>query len=124
MRVVGALYGVRLAVTGDPDPGHSVEPVDLGEPRDPAKRGQSGEPVGPRKAKGRRRAATDEKSRSGLSAAGADSEAAEQVTVPRSSAAPSNAEVRSWARKNGLTVSDRGKVPASVLSAYRKAHGE
>lgn len=30
--------------------------------------------------------------------------------------------VRSWARKNGHEVSDRGRVPASVLEAYDAAN--
>lgn len=30
--------------------------------------------------------------------------------------------VREWARANGHTVSDRGRVPAAVLEAYRAAH--
>ena len=31
-------------------------------------------------------------------------------------------EVRSWARKNGFQVSDRGRVSAEVLAAYDKAN--
>lgn len=30
--------------------------------------------------------------------------------------------VREWARRNGHKVSDRGRVPASVLEAYNAAH--
>ena len=30
--------------------------------------------------------------------------------------------VREWARRNGHKVSDRGRVPASVLDAYNAAH--
>lgn len=30
--------------------------------------------------------------------------------------------VREWARKNGHTVNDRGRVPAAVLDAYREAN--
>ncbi len=30
--------------------------------------------------------------------------------------------VREWARKNGHEVKDRGRVPASVLAAFDKAH--
>jgi len=29
--------------------------------------------------------------------------------------------IRDWARKNGYTVSDRGRVPAAVLDAYHSA---
>jgi hypothetical protein len=31
-------------------------------------------------------------------------------------------EVRAWARSNGHKVSDRGRVPAEVIEAYRAAH--
>ncbi len=30
--------------------------------------------------------------------------------------------VRAWARENGHTVSDRGRVPATILQAYDAAH--
>lgn len=33
------------------------------------------------------------------------------------------ASVREWGRKNGFTVSDRGRVPAALQSAYDNAHG-
>lgn len=32
------------------------------------------------------------------------------------------AAVRAWARDNGHTVSDRGRIPADVLAAYDAAH--
>jgi ERCC4-type nuclease len=32
------------------------------------------------------------------------------------------ADVRAWARTNGLVVSDRGRLPAEIWSAYRDAH--
>lgn len=32
------------------------------------------------------------------------------------------AEVRAWARENGHEVSDRGRVPQTVLDAYDQAH--
>ncbi len=32
------------------------------------------------------------------------------------------AAVRAWAKANGHTVSERGRVPASVLEAYAAAH--
>jgi hypothetical protein len=31
--------------------------------------------------------------------------------------------VRAWAREQGMQVSDRGRMPASVIAAYEKAHG-
>ncbi|MGY1639647.1 Lsr2 family protein [Geodermatophilus sp. SYSU D00703] len=30
--------------------------------------------------------------------------------------------IREWARKNGHQVSDRGRIPASVVEAYEAAH--
>ena len=30
--------------------------------------------------------------------------------------------IRDWARKNGHQVSDRGRIPASVVQAYEDAH--
>jgi hypothetical protein len=35
----------------------------------------------------------------------------------------STAEIREWARNNGYTVNERGRIPANVLEAYEKAHG-
>lgn len=34
----------------------------------------------------------------------------------------SASELRSWARQHGYTVSDHGRVPAAIESAYRLAH--
>jgi len=31
-------------------------------------------------------------------------------------------EVRTWAREQGLKVSDRGRIPAEVLARYQAAH--
>ncbi|MGH4021783.1 MAG: histone-like nucleoid-structuring protein Lsr2 [Pseudonocardiaceae bacterium] len=31
-----------------------------------------------------------------------------------------NQAIREWARKNGMNVSDRGRIPADVLEAYHK----
>ena len=32
-----------------------------------------------------------------------------------------NAEIREWAKSNGMQVSDRGRIPASVVEAYEQA---
>lgn len=32
--------------------------------------------------------------------------------------------IREWAKKNGHDVSDRGRIPASVIDAFEAAHGE
>lgn len=34
------------------------------------------------------------------------------------------AEIREWARSQGLTVSDRGRLPAEVLDAFAARHSE
>jgi nucleoid-associated protein Lsr2 len=33
-----------------------------------------------------------------------------------------NQAIREWARRQGMTVSERGRIPAEVTEAYNKAH--
>ena len=40
----------------------------------------------------------------------------------RRSSASSAEAIRQWARANGYTVSDRGRIPQSVREAYEAAH--
>lgn len=40
----------------------------------------------------------------------------------RNSRTPDAARMRAWASENGFTVSERGRVPASVIDAYNAAH--
>jgi len=40
----------------------------------------------------------------------------------RSDGSPSAADIRAWARENGHTLSDRGRVPAEIREAYNAAH--
>ncbi len=43
----------------------------------------------------------------------------------RRSSAPARADVsgvRAWARENGYSVNERGRIPASVQEAYDRAH--
>jgi len=35
---------------------------------------------------------------------------------------PDYSGVRAWAKENGYQISDRGRVPASVIEAYEAAH--
>jgi Lsr2 len=37
--------------------------------------------------------------------------------------APNSAEVRAWARSQGIKVSDRGRIPASVIASFKEAAG-
>lgn len=82
LRLVGALYDVRLVVAGDGSDGRSdgEQPARASAPR----------PAGRR---GRRRATT-----------------------------ATTAELRSWARANGIDVNERGPVPAAVRDAYAAAN--
>ena len=89
MRILGALYGVTLVVS-----------TEVPDARRPAQKST---------VKRRKRAAAT-KPRTGAPAVDAD--------AGESAGSPSNAEVRAWARRTGFSVSDRGRVPASVLREY------
>lgn len=36
--------------------------------------------------------------------------------------APNPRDVREWAKRNGIAVSDRGRVPTAVVQQYQEAH--
>lgn len=40
----------------------------------------------------------------------------------RSAANPEVAAIRAWASDNGYKVSERGRIPADIVDAYRAAH--
>jgi hypothetical protein len=107
MRVVGALYGVALGVSANEADDRSS--VDHGEVASETTKN----PVG------RRRAA---KSATGTGASARPRAVETTETGSLGPASSNNAAVRSWARQTGLTVSDRGRIPASVMAAYRDAH--
>lgn len=53
----------------------------------------------------------------------ADTEGLEATLPPARhvpAAEPTPAQIRDWARRNGWTISDRGRIPASVAEAYRQ----
>jgi len=111
MRVVGALYGVTLAVSAE----EAAEPPST-EKKTPAAK---------RRKPAQRRTPTG-KTGTAMTAVGADASPEnleEAKTTPARSpgpdAAPNNAEVRSWARQSGLVINDRGRIPASVITAYQ-----
>jgi hypothetical protein len=91
LRVVGALYDVTLTATPVGAPADGSSATTARGPRS----GRSRAATAPSR-NGRRRSRT-------------------RVTKV------SNAELRAWARDNGHTVSDRGRIPASVAQAYRDA---
>jgi len=43
-------------------------------------------------------------------------------TMPATHVTASPAAVRAWARANGYEVGDRGRLPATMIDAYRRAH--
>lgn len=95
LRVIGATYGVTL----------TVEPAEATKDETPT----SSRPRG----RSRRTSQTNTAVRTGSNSPGKS--AKDLATV-------SNAELRSWARGNGHLVSDRGRVPAAVVAAYRAAN--
>ncbi|MGW1127486.1 Lsr2 family DNA-binding protein [Streptomyces sp. NPDC002526] len=48
----------------------------------------------------------------------------EQRRTKRTPSGVDQAAVRAWARENGLTVPDRGNVPAAIVAAWRAATGK
>jgi hypothetical protein len=107
MRVVGALYGVTLVVSSDEQ--DASKPA----PKNATKRAKT--------ETSRRRTSPVKKSASKAPATQADAGKSQKKAASRPASSPSNVAVRSWARQNGLMVSDRGRVPAAVLDAYRNA---
>lgn len=92
LRVVGALYDVKLEVRTNGAAAAN------GNSATPARPGRSSSGRASTSSRPTRRAARKRSSR------------------------VSPSEVRSWAVKNGFEVSARGRIPASVLSAYANAH--
>ena len=112
MRVVGALYGVTLAVSAD----EADEPPPIEEKN--ASPARTRKPARGRTPTGKSRTATTAV-RTGASAESLQEAETTPPVPPAPDGAPSNAEVRSWARQSGLTISDRGRIPASVVTAYQ-----
>jgi hypothetical protein len=110
LRVLGALYGVTLVVS--PGDHSDTEPVHK----------RAAKPAPKRRSASRKRPAAVEKSSATAAAAEAGDGQSDSEPAAVSAGAPSNAQVRAWARENGARVSDRGRVPASVVDAYRRAH--
>lgn len=56
---------------------------------------------------------------SGASSGGGRSSSSSRKRPSRN---PEVAAIRAWAKENGYTLSERGRVPAPILDAYRAAH--
>ena len=67
-----------------------------------------------RRAGGRRRGSSN--AGTGTASGGAGSAPRGRTTIDREQ----NQAIRDWARKRGMKVSDRGRIPADVLEAYPK----
>jgi hypothetical protein len=101
LRVVGALSNVTLEVSaGAGDGSRSAQA--------PTSTSSSSRPARASGARARRRP-------------GRKARNAQTRATTKASGQLSTAAVRSWARENGYTVADRGRVPAEVVAAYRNA---
>jgi hypothetical protein len=58
----------------------------------------------------------------GARRAGSSSAGRSVSTRKRSSSSSDTAAIREWANENGHKVSERGRIPAAVVEAYRSAH--
>ena len=70
-----------------------------------------------------RRAGGRRRSTSSTSSAGTGSASGGAGSAPKGRTAidrEQNQAIRDWARKRGMKVSDRGRIPAEVLEAYHK----
>lgn len=52
----------------------------------------------------------------------AGSGSAQKASRRRTGGSRDLSAVRAWAKENGYTVSERGRVPATILEAYEAAH--
>ena len=100
LRVVGSLYGVRLVVADAPDASASTQRSS----RTPKKRS----------------ATTKPRRGNGVVANPRPRKSPTPTTGP--AGVPTTADIRSWARDTGLPVNGRGRVSATVLTAYHDAH--
>jgi hypothetical protein len=60
--------------------------------------------------------------RSGGRASGGRRVAARATSSRRGGGTDRTADIREWARSNGYTVSDRGRIASNIVEAYEKAH--
>lgn len=58
----------------------------------------------------------------GRKAGSSNSTARTSASRKRPARNPEVAAIRAWANENGHTLSERGRIPASILEAYNAAH--
>jgi hypothetical protein len=112
IRVLGAMYDVTLVVSQGQV---ATAPLENGSST------SSSTPV--QSPKKQRRSRSDKRDSTAGSPAATSAESGLR-SVSKVSGRPSNADVRTWARENGLTVSDRGRLAGSVLAAYQSANNK
>jgi hypothetical protein len=103
LRVLGALYGVTLVVSPATENGArpAAQAATKGSKRSVARARRSRELVSESRAAKSKR-----------------------MNAETSVGPVTNADVRAWARETCITVRDRGRVPSSVVDAYRQSHQE
>lgn len=109
LRVVGALYDVELVVSEGLAPASAESAPAAKKATRPArpKRTPRAKVAAPRRSP---------------STPSTPSTPSKRSAAAKSSAPVSTLELRSWARQNGFTVSERGRVATKVIAAYRAAH--
>ncbi|MBP3976028.1 Lsr2 family protein [Microbacterium sp. BLY] len=60
--------------------------------------------------------------RAGSSSSSGGGRSSSSSSRKRQARNPEVAAIRAWAKENGYTLSERGRVPAPILEAYRAAH--
>jgi Lsr2 len=96
LRVVESLYGVQLSATTKPPTGKPARPRGAGS-------------------------ATPRPRRSGPAQNTPKPSTASRRSATRSAAKTDPAIIRNWARANGHSIRDRGRVPATILAAYKSS---
>jgi Lsr2 len=96
LRVVESLYGVQLSATAKPTAVKAARSAGAGsaKPRPP---------------------------RSGAARGTAKPSAPTKRSTSRNAAKTDPAIIRNWARANGHAIRDRGRVPATILAAYKSS---
>lgn len=108
LEVVGSLFGVRVQVA-------PYSPADAATTTQPTPAGSS---TPSRRTAARRTTARGTTARGTTARRGRRASSISETANRKAS----TAQVRQWARESGLQVSDRGRIPATVLEAYQAAH--
>ena len=112
LRVVGAMYNVDLSVSlGQRTRAKSVTNTATGK-------------AAPKRANAQKVQSASNKSPTAAARPAKKTKGPKRQPVDRTNGSPGNAEIRSWAKKNGLKVKDRGRLPTSIIAAYRSTNSK